>query len=82
MKEEAKPAARSDLQPAAASASAAAVATSDPGGGGKEGGGKEGGGKEGSHSELEIQLGKVERKLRLDRLYSSRKPSVQPRVYY
>ena len=34
------------------------------------------------NSELEVQLGKVERKLRLDRLYASRPPKVQPRVFY
>ena len=34
------------------------------------------------HTELEVQLGKVERKLRLDRLYASRPPKVNPRVYF
>ncbi|KOO29919.1 hypothetical protein Ctob_014476 [Chrysochromulina tobinii] len=33
------------------------------------------------NSELEVQLGKVERKLRLDRLYASRPPKIRPRVY-
>ena len=32
--------------------------------------------------ELEAQLVDVERKLRLDRLYSSRPPKLVPRVYY
>ena len=35
------------------------------------------------HSELEVKLGKVERKVRLDRLYSSRPPlKIKPRVYF
>ena len=34
------------------------------------------------NQELEAQLGDVEKKLRLDRLYASRPPKTLPRVYF
>ena len=34
------------------------------------------------NQELEAQLGDVERKLRLDRLYATRPPKQKPRVYF
>ena len=68
------------------------------GGSGEGGSGEGGGGGEGTaaatvvesedmaylrkNSELEAQLGDVERKLRLDKLYATRPPKAKPRVYF